>query len=169
MNVLLIGSGGREHALAYSISKSPTLGKLFITPGNPGTENLGENVFLDQSSRDITDFCSKNNIEFVVIGPENPLVNGLADSLRANGIIVFGPGARAAEIEAHKSFAKKLMKDYNIPTASFAEFNSEEFEDAISYLKENKYPLVIKADGLAAGKGVMICYDFYSKSVRSFG
>lgn len=160
MNVLLIGSGGREHALALAIAGSRSLKKLFITPGNPGTGMLGENVILDLNRTAISEFCKTNNIELVVIGPEQYLVNGLADELRSEGIDVFGPGSRAADIEAHKSFSKQLMQEYKIPTAEFAEFNSGNREAALNYIKDYKYPLVIKADGLAAGKGVIICNDY---------
>jgi len=166
MNVLVIGSGGREHALAYAISKSRSLKKLFISPGNPGTASLGENILLDLNRKSIADFCNSNNIELVVIGPEQFLVNGLADQLRDEGIDVFGPNACAADIEGHKTLAKKLMLENNIPTAEFAEFTIEHPDDAYNYIKEYKYPLVIKADGLAAGKGVIICND-YSEAVNA--
>ena len=169
MRVLLIGSGGREHALAFKISKSSLLDKLFVMPGNPGTKQIGENIRINLSHSDkVLQFCKDEIIDLVVIGPEQPLVDGLSDYLRASGFKVFGPSRKAAQIEAHKSFAKKLMKKYNIPTSGFVEFNSDEYENAISYLKKSKYPLVIKADGLAAGKGVMICnnYDEAEKSLK---
>lgn len=157
-NVLLIGSGGREHALAYRISLSNTLDKLFISPGNPGTIPLGQNISIDiNNTAELVSFCSKNAIDLVVVGPEKPLADGIADTLKANGILVFGPSAKAAEIESHKSFAKGLMKKYSIPTAGYEEFNSSEIENAKLYIKKCAYPLVIKADGLAAGKGVIIC------------
>ncbi len=158
MNVVVIGSGGREHALAYKISESKNLDKLFIIPGNPGTEKLGKNINLDSTNHQaIIDFCNEQKIELVVIGPEIPLVDGLADSLRANGINVFGPDKNAAEIEGDKSFSKNLMEKYNIPTAGFKVFTKDDFESAIKYLDEIDYPTVIKASGLAAGKGVAIC------------
>ncbi len=161
MNVLLIGSGGREHALAYKINQSPILTKLFIMPGNPGTENLGGNISIDQNNFEaVYNFCLENNIELAVIGPEIPLVNGLSDYLRQKGVKVFGPDKNAAEIEAHKSFAKHLMKKYLIPTAEYREFDSGQYKQAIDYLKNHDYPCVIKADGLAAGKGVLICNNF---------
>ncbi len=161
MNVLVIGSGGREHALVYMISKSPSLDKLYILPGNPGTRLLGENIEIDSNNFDaVEEFCSEKNVELVVIGPEQPLVNGMADYLRQKGIKVFGPNKDAAEIEAHKTFAKKLMVDYGIPTASYQEFGYSEIEDAKKYLAKQKFPCVIKADGLAAGKGVLICNNF---------
>ena len=158
MNVLIIGSGGREHALAYKISQSKNLDELFILPGNPGTKVLGTNVNIDVNDhKSILTFCNENKIEFVVIGPEQPLVDGLGDFLRENGINVFGPDKNAAAIEAEKSFAKSLMIKYKIPTASYKEFNSNEHEQAKQYLASQKFPCVIKADGLAAGKGVLIC------------
>ncbi len=166
MNVLLIGSGGREHALAFKIHQSPTLDEMFILPGNPGTEKLGRNISLDENNFEkIYSFCVENNIELVVIGPEIPLVNGMADFLKERGVKVFGPDKSAAEIEAHKSFAKHLMKKYGIPTADFAEFDSEHFDSAREYLKNHEYPCVIKADGLAAGKGVLICRNFNEAEV----
>jgi phosphoribosylamine--glycine ligase len=160
MNVLLIGSGGREHALAYKIKQSLSLTRLFILPGNPGTSQLGKNINLKSDDhKAVIDFCTENKIDLIVIGPEKPLVEGLADALRSKGLFVFGPDAKAAEIEAHKSFAKYMMKKYNIPTAAYEEFTSNQFEEAERYLKAQKYPCVIKADGLAAGKGVIICND----------
>lgn len=161
MKVLLIGSGGREHALALKISESSLLDKLFIMPGNPGTAQAGENIKLSSSHGDkVLQFCKDENIDLVVIGPEQPLVDGLGDYLRNAGFKVFGPGQKAAAIEAHKSFAKRLMKKYKIPSADFIEFSSEEYEKAKSFLEKAEYPLVIKADGLAAGKGVLICNNY---------
>jgi phosphoribosylamine--glycine ligase len=157
-NVLLIGSGGREHALAYKISQSKSLKKLYIAPGNPGTKKLGENVSLNPDDfESVISFCSQKNIDLVVIGPEKPLVDGLADSLRKNNINVFGPDKDAAAIEGYKTFAKNLMKKYRIPTADFSGFTSSQISEAREYLKNSVYPVVIKADGLAAGKGVVIC------------
>ncbi len=161
MNVLLIGSGGREHALAYKIKESPSLNKLYILPGNPGTQTLGENISAKADDKQfILSFCKEKNIDLVVIGPEKPLVEGLSDILIENNLKVFGPKMNAAEIEAHKSFAKWLMAKYNIPTAGYREFNSSSFDEAVEYLSSSNYPCVIKADGLAAGKGVIICNDF---------
>ncbi|OGU77462.1 MAG: phosphoribosylamine--glycine ligase [Ignavibacteria bacterium RBG_16_34_14] len=169
MRVLLIGSGGREHALALKLSKSSLLDKLFIMPGNPGTKQIGENIRINPSHGDkVLQFCKDEKIDLVVIGPEQPLVDGLSDYLRNSALKVFGPSQKAAQIEAHKSFAKQLMKKYNIPTSDFVEFNSNEYGNAISYLKKSKYPIVIKADGLAAGKGVLICnnYDVAERSLK---
>jgi phosphoribosylamine--glycine ligase len=160
MNVLVLGSGGREHALAWKISKSVSLKNLFISPGNPGTAEVGKNIQIESGNQSIAEFCKKNNIDLVVIGPEQPLVEGLADFLRAMNIKVFGPDKKAAEIEGHKSFAKKLMTKYSVPTALYREFDFTEIEEASAYLRSITYPSVIKADGLAAGKGVIICSNF---------
>lgn len=157
MNVLLLGSGGREHALAWRMFRSDSIDQLFISPGNPGTAMVGKNVVLEKGNQNIADFCLSENIELVVIGPEQPLVEGLADFLRSQNIKVFGPSQAAAEIEGHKSFAKKLMVKYSIPTAAFREFEKSQFNEASEYLEMLDYPVVIKADGLAAGKGVIIC------------
>lgn len=158
MKVLVVGSGGREHALGRQLSLSPTLTRLYFLPGNPGTKSLGENLnIIPDNFNDIISFCKRETIDLVVIGPEKPLVDGLANMLRENSIAVFGPDSSAAEIEAHKSFAKSLMKKYHIPSADYVEFDSTQLEMAARYLASAKYPLVIKADGLAAGKGVIIC------------
>ncbi len=158
MNVAVIGSGGREHAIAQKISESKQLDELFIIPGNPGTEKLGKNIALDYTNHaNLIEFCKENKIELVVIGPEIPLVDGLADSLRDSGINTFGPSKSAAEIEGNKSFSKNLMQKYNIPTAVFKVFTKDDYSEAIKYLDGISYPTVIKASGLAAGKGVAIC------------
>ena len=158
MKVALLGSGGREHALALKISQSKLLSKLYVIPGNPGTKALGENVNLNINDHEvIKNFCIENKIDFALVGPEQPLVDGLANLLRSNGIKVFGPDKGPAQIEGDKSFAKNLMKKYNIPTAAFEIFENEDYGDAIEYLKSAEYPLVVKASGLAAGKGVLIC------------
>ncbi len=156
MKVLLVGSGGREHALAYKIYQSPLLEKLFIAPGNPGTELLGTNLLL-KTNDDIVEFCLENKINLVVVGPEVPLVEGLADQLRSKSIPVFGPDKEAAMIEGDKSFSKWIMEKYKIPTAAYKSFSKNEFNDAIDYLNKGSFPVVIKASGLAAGKGVSIC------------
>ncbi len=158
MNVLIIGSGGREHALAYKISKSDKLDRLFISPGNPGTAQLGKNVELNLNEENkVVEFCNDNKIDLVVVGPEIPLVDGIADVLRKNNIAVFGPDKGAAMIEGDKSFSKELMKKYDIPTAAFKVFADDSKAEAEAYLSEISYPTVIKASGLAAGKGVLIC------------
>ncbi len=158
INVLLIGSGGREHALAWGISKSSKLGKLFTAPGNPGTAQLGENVALNVSDHDaVWEFIQTNDIELTVVGPEQPLVEGIADYLEEKGHAVFGPKKQAAMLEGSKEFAKDFMKRHNIPTAAYEVFSQDEFDKAAGFIKEQgKYPVVLKADGLAAGKGVLI-------------
>lgn len=157
-NVLVIGSGGREHALALKISQSPSIGNLFCIPGNPGTSKICNNININQSDfQKIFEFCQNEKIDLVVIGPEQPLVEGLSDFLREKQIIVFGPSKAAAQIESSKAFAKKIMKQANVPTAEYKEFNREKIIEANAFLKNSNYPLVIKADGLAAGKGVIIC------------
>jgi phosphoribosylamine--glycine ligase len=160
MNVVVIGSGGREHTLALKIKESPQLEKLFIIPGNPGTYFLGENVSINLSDQPrIINFCKENKIDLVVIGPEQPLVDGLANVLRENKINVFGPNKEAAAIEASKSFAKKIMKEAGVPTAKYITFTPNMHEPAKEYIRQKKYPCVIKADGLAAGKGVFVCNE----------
>ncbi len=155
MKVLLIGSGGREHAMAWKIAQSPRLTRLYVAPGNAGTAACGENVSLDINDHStVVRFCEEKQIDLVLVGPEAPLAAGLADSLSANGIRCFGPTRAAAQIEASKVFAKNFMARHNIPTARYATFR--EFDDAIAYLETVDYPIVIKASGLAAGKGVIL-------------
>lgn len=164
MKVVLIGSGGREHALAYKIAESLQLEKLYCLPGNPGTKLFAENVNIT-ASVDILNFCNEKNIDLIVIGPEQPLVDGLANILRENGFNVFGPSKLAARIEGDKSFSKTLMKKYGIPTADFEIFEKSDYEIAVTYLKTKEYPIVIKAFGLAAGKGVLICESFEESKI----
>ncbi|MFP8489038.1 phosphoribosylamine--glycine ligase [Gracilimonas sp. Q87] len=156
--VLLIGSGGREHALARAISESPQLDKLYVAPGNPGTAKTGENVTLDVSDLDLVwEFIQKKEIDITVVGPEQPLVDGMANFLQAKGHAVFGPKLQAAMLEGSKEFAKEFMERHNIPTAGYRVFDQENFDEAAEYIKEQgKYPVVLKADGLAGGKGVFI-------------
>lgn len=161
MNVLLIGSGGREHALAKKITESPSLTKLYCSPGSAGTKNLAENIPLNLNDYStIPEFCDSKNIELIVVGPEKPLADGLSDFLRKNNFKVFGPDSAAASIESQKTFAKNLMQKYKIPTAGFKEYSFKDSENLKQELAGMKYPLVIKADGLAAGKGVLICESF---------
>jgi phosphoribosylamine--glycine ligase len=155
MNVLLLGSGGREHALAWKLAQSPKLTKLFASPGNPGIAEHAEIVEIKEGDHRATiDFCLKKTIELVVIGPETPLVDGLADNLRTMGFAVFGPNKEAAQLEGSKGFTKDLCAEANIPTARYERFSSA--EAAIPALANFGLPVVIKADGLAAGKGVVI-------------
>lgn len=160
MNVLVIGSGGREHAIALKINQSKKLKSLFCIPGNPGTNKFATNFNISLTDYlKISDFCNSKEVDLVVIGPEQPLVDGLSDHLRNEGFKVFGPSANAARIEASKAFAKKIMIDADVPTAKYIEFSSTQLIEAITYLNQIDYPTVIKADGLAAGKGVLICSD----------
>ena len=155
MNVLIIGSGGREHAMAWKVAQSPRLTKLYIAPGNAGTADCSENILLDVTNHaDVVRFCKEKQIDLVLIGPEIPLADGLADSLSAERIRCFGPSQAAAQIEASKSFAKDFMARHHIPTARYATF--DKVTDAIKYLESVNYPVVIKASGLAAGKGVIL-------------
>ena len=155
MNILLIGSGGREHAIAKKLYESPDTKKIFCTPGNPGTEKYAVSVVLNTSNHnEILSYCKNNEINLVVIGPEIPLVEGLVDFLNKYNILVFGPKKLAAKLEGSKKFTKEICEKYNIPTAKYKSFNEENL--AIDYLKTQNLPIVIKADGLAAGKGVII-------------
>jgi phosphoribosylamine--glycine ligase len=155
MNMLLIGSGGREHALAWAIAASALCDRLFIAPGNAGTAQCGTNVALDVTEHAaIIAFCRAERIDLVVVGPEAPLVAGLVDDLAAAGIKAFGPTRAAAQLEGSKGFTKELCREFGIPTAAFARF--AEAEAAKRYVRECGAPIVVKADGLAAGKGVVI-------------
>jgi phosphoribosylamine--glycine ligase len=158
-SVLLIGGGGREHAIAWKLSQSDKLGTLFIAPGNPGTASLGTNVSLNLDDfQEILSFVQENGVELVVVGPEGPLVNGISDFLLKHNIPVFGPRKRAAMLEGSKEFAKDFMVKYNIPTADYSVFNSSDYDDALKFVKlKDSYPIVLKVDGLAGGKGVFIC------------
>lgn len=156
MNVLLLGSGGREHALAWKLAQSPRLGKLFTAPGNPGIAAHAQLVAIDPADhRGTVDFCLKNSVELIVIGPEAPLVDGLADNLRTMGFCVFGPNRLPAQLEGSKGFTKELCARRGIPTARFACATDRLAAEAA--LGDFGLPLVVKADGLAAGKGVIIC------------
>jgi phosphoribosylamine--glycine ligase len=155
MNVLLIGAGGREHALAWKISASPLLGRLYAAPGNPGIAQHAECVALDVADHEaVIAFAKEKQIGLVVVGPEAPLVAGLADDLAASGIAVFGPTAKAAQLEGSKGFTKDLCARYAIPTAAYGRFDNA--ADARAYAEKVGAPIVVKADGLAAGKGVTV-------------
>ncbi len=155
MNILLIGSGGREHALAWALSASPLCDRLFIAPGNPGTAQCGENIALDIGDHAaVVDFCKSRGVDLAVVGPEGPLVAGIVDALAAAGVKAFGPTAAAARLEGSKGFTKELCAQANIPTAAFARFTTA--EEALAYLRAKGAPIVVKADGLAAGKGVVV-------------
>lgn len=158
MNVLVLGSGGREHALAWAIAKSPRLDSLFVAPGNGGTATIAKNVPLDMNDADaVIGFARSENIDLVVVGPEAPLVAGVADAIRAAGIAVFGPGAQGARLEGSKSFSKEFMLAHGLPTAHYKKCTSQ--DEAMDYLHEVGAPIVVKADGLAAGKGVVVAED----------
>ena len=155
MNILLIGGGGREHSIAEALSKSSKINKLHCIPGNAGIEKIASCHNYDISNQqEILNFCENNNIDIVFIGPEIPLVEGLADYLNRNSFFTFGPNQKAAKLEGSKSFTKDICKKYNIPTATYETFSNA--KDALVYIDNHSIPLVIKVDGLAAGKGVII-------------
>jgi len=157
MNILIIGSGGREHALAFAIRKSDLCDELYIAPGNGGTASIAENVMLAISNHDeVIKFCRNKEIGLVLVGPEAPLVDGIADSLNSAGIPVFGPGKVGAQLEGSKAFTKHICDKYNIPTSAYREFTDKQVTDARKYIATLPTPIVVKADGLAAGKGVII-------------
>ena len=164
MNILLLGSGGREHALAWKLVSSPLCTSLFIAPGNAGTARCGTNVDLSTVDFDgIKKFCSKEKIGLVIVGPEEPLVKGIVDYFAADAALkeipVIGPSARGALLEGSKAFSKKFMQRHGIPTAAYREFNLDNYAEGIAYLQQHTLPIVLKADGLAAGKGVVICQN----------
>ena len=157
MHLLLIGSGGREHALAWRLAQSPLCGQLYCCSGNPGTARLGTNVALNLAAPEtVVGFCRREKIDLVIVGPEEPLVRGLADELRRFGIAVVGPGADGARLEGSKAFAKAFMQRHSIPTARYGAFGPEQLKAAFSQIENMNTPIVVKADGLAAGKGVVI-------------
>ena len=160
MKVLIIGKGAREHAIALSLKKNAEIEKLFCAPGNGGTALIAENVNLNElDNNQIKNFAKQNEIDFVVVTPDNPLANGLVDALNEINIPCFGPTKKAAEIESSKIFAKKLMINNSIPTSAFEIFSDA--NSAISYVKnKNQYPIVIKADGLCYGKGVTVAKTY---------
>ena len=161
MKIAILGSGGREHAIAEKISKSSKLKKLYCIPGNAGTSHIAENINLEITDFDaIYKFVENYKIDLVIVGPEKPLVDGVVDFLEKKNIKVFGPNKKVAQLEGSKIFTKKICKKYNIPTAKFGIF--ETASQAVDFLKKTKMPLVVKADGLAAGKGVYICEDLES-------
>tara|TARA_Y100000590_G_scaffold58933_1_gene62300 strand:- start:3326 stop:4594 length:1269 start_codon:yes stop_codon:yes gene_type:complete len=156
MNLAVIGSGGREHAICYKLKQSPRIKKLICIPGNAGTQKIAENIKEDISNFQALYKIVKNkNIDIVIVGPEQPLVDGIVDFFNKKKIRIFGPNKFASQLEGSKSFMKNLCKENNIPTANFGIFNN--FKKASTFIKKNKIPIVIKADGLAAGKGVTVC------------
>ena len=155
MNVAVIGSGGREHALCFKLSKSQKVTQLFCIPGNAGTNEICKNIDIDYLNFDLLhSTLLKNNISLVIVGPEIPLVEGIVDYLASKNIFAFGPSKKASQLEGSKAFMKKVCQDFNIPTAAYEEFDN--FEQAKKFINQSKHPLVIKSDGLAAGKGVTI-------------
>jgi phosphoribosylamine---glycine ligase len=164
MRILLLGSGGREHSLAWKLNQSVWTNPLYIAPGNPGTAQCGTNVSLDISDFDaIRKFCISEKIEMVIAGPEEPLVKGLYDYFKSTEelqkIYFIGPSQKGARLEGSKAFAKGFMMRHKIPTAAYKEFTIENYEEGVKYLQQHPLPIVIKADGLAAGKGVAICQN----------
>ena len=162
MKILLLGSGGREHALAWKLSQSPLCSQLFIAPGNAGTSQCGTNINLKLGDFEaLHAFCIKEQVDMIFVGPEEPLVNGITDFFRSKedsrNIIVIGPSMQGAQLEGSKAFAKAFMKRHNIPTAAYQEFDSERYIDGVNFIQGHALPIVLKADGLAAGKGVLIC------------
>ena len=156
MNIGIIGSGGREHAICKSIKNSQEVKKIYCFPGNAGTSEIAENIQIDLSNFDkIKKFSIDNKISLIIVGPEKPLVDGIVNFFEGSGIDVFGPDKISSQLEGSKIFTKKICEEYMIPTANFGIF--ENFEKAKSFLDRSKFPLVVKADGLASGKGVYIC------------
>ena len=172
MNILILGNGGREHAFAWKISQSHHCNQLFIAPGNAGTEQFGTNVNIATTDFEgIKAFCINNKIDVLIVGPEEPLVKGIFDFMEVakdvwKGFVV-GPSAAAAQLEGSKGFSKKFMQRHNIPTAGYAEFTIENFENGKQYITNHSLPIVLKADGLAAGKGVVISTT-YADALEAF-
>ncbi len=163
MKIAILGSGGREHSIAFSISKSKKIKKIYCIPGNAGTEEIAENINIDINNfEDIRDFLIEKEIGLVMVGPEDPLVNGVVDYLENFNIKVFGPNKKASQLEGSKIFTKNLCKKYKIPTANFGVFAN--IKDSIDFINNAKHPIVIKADNLAAGKGVYICENIEQSS-----
>lgn len=159
MNILVIGNGGREHALAWKLAQSAKVNTVFVAPGNPGSGNEAKCQNVDISATDVSAlvaFAQKNAVDLTVVGPEAPLAVGVVDAFRAAGLAIFGPTKAAAQLESSKAFAKDFMARHNIPTAFYRVFNGEEQAQALAYVREQGAPIVLKADGLAAGKGVIV-------------
>jgi phosphoribosylamine--glycine ligase len=156
MKILIIGSGGREHALGWKIKQSSRVSKIYFAPGNPGTSKIGENISIGvEEIKKLVQFAKNKKIDLTIVGPEIPLVLGISDVFKKERLKIIGPSKKASQIESSKTFAKKIMKKYKIPTAEYYTFNN--FNEAKKYLQKAKYPLVIKADGLCLGKGVSVC------------
>lgn len=156
MKILIIGSGGREHALGWKLKQSPLVKKIYFAPGNPGTKKVGENINIETTDfKKLVKFAKNKKIDLTVVGPETPLVLGIVDIFKKEKLKIFGPSKKAAQIEGSKTFSKELMKKYKIPTAQYFAFS--DFDQAKKHLNKAQYPLVIKADGLCMGKGVAVC------------
>ena len=167
MNILLIGSGGREHALARKLSQSKNIDNFYSHPGNPGIWKYAPKAKIDSPDFNLmVEFCKSNSIDLVVVGPEQPLADGITDVLNSAGIKVFGPSKLASRLESSKGFAKDFMIRHNIPTANYKIFDFEHFNEAEKYLENCHFPVVLKADGLAAGKGVIIAEDKESAKIN---
>ncbi len=165
-NILLIGAGGREHALAWKLKQSPLCQQLFIAPGNAGTAKVGQNIAIQPENFEaIRQVCIQHDISLVVVGPEAPLVAGICDYFRQDtalkNIAIIAPSQQGAMLEGSKAFAKSFMQNYQIPTAKYAEFTANQLTEALVYVENHPLPVVLKADGLAAGKGVIICQTHY--------
>lgn len=155
MKILVVGKGGREHAIAWKFAQSPKVEKVFVVPGNDGMTDVAELVPINENEQEkLVEFAKRENIDLTFVGPEQPLIDGLVDRFEAEGLTIFGPRKKAAMIEGSKSFAKDLMFKYNIPTAEYRTFT--DVDEAVAYIQEKGAPIVIKADGLAAGKGVIV-------------
>ncbi len=165
MNILILGSGGREHAIAWKVAQSKYCDQLYVSPGNGGTSAIAKNVVLNDF-QSISQFVLNNNVELLVIGPEAPLVEGIVDYLKADeqhqGLAIIGPDKKGAQLEGSKDFAKEFMKEFDVPTAKYRSFTKATIEEGFQFLEELKPPYVLKADGLAAGKGVLIIDDLES-------
>src|SRR5581483_9663808 len=156
MRLLVIGKGGREHALVWKLAQSPRAERVFCAPGNPGTARDGNNVAIDANDIDaLVRFAKKEQIDLTVVGPEDPLVHGIVDAFTKEGLKIFGPSKAAARLEGSKVFSKKLMRDADVPTSEFRVFDHP--DPARAYIQTREYPVVVKADGLAAGKGAIVC------------
>src|SRR4051812_37706552 len=156
IDVLIVGSGGREHALGWKIAQSPRVGKLYFAPGNGGTRALGENVHIPATAVEtLAQFAQEKSIDLTVVGPDDTLALGIVDVFKSRGLRIFGPSKMAAQVEASKAFAKNLMQEAGVPTAEFAVF--ADYKSALKYVREKGAPIVVKASGLALGKGVYVC------------